>query len=334
MDRVLNIEVTDAAGYESDELTISLDDAHPQIARPREGAELALSLGFAETGLIFIGTYIFEEIERNGYEQTVTLIAKAADHAKTLKEPKTRNWDKKTFGEILETIAKEHNLKPIVADKLASHLIAYVAQTEESDQHFLTRLGKRIGAVVAPKDGHLLATERHSGKTASGKDMPTIIVTKGKLISDGAYYVRLKPRSRFSKVRALYEDTATRTTKEIVLQIGDEGPLMTLRNPFQSAIEARQACEAKRRELRAGEGELSFDMLGEPTARAEMPISVLNVALDADGDWISSNVTHRWDYSDGGGATTTVEAQFGMDDKKKKKPKSKPTGDYVSILDR
>ena len=89
--RVLRIEVTDAAGFESDETRIILDDAFPQIETPREGAKFEVSLGFLEWGApIYEGTYVYEEHERNGFERQMTLIAKSADHAKTLKQPKTR----------------------------------------------------------------------------------------------------------------------------------------------------------------------------------------------------------------------------------------------------
>ena len=56
-ERVLSIEITDGTGFESDELVIVLDDADPQIERPREGAKLAVALGYVETGLIDFGTY-------------------------------------------------------------------------------------------------------------------------------------------------------------------------------------------------------------------------------------------------------------------------------------
>ncbi|PIE13847.1 MAG: hypothetical protein CSA70_03785 [Rhodobacterales bacterium] len=350
--RVLSIEVTDEAGFESDELTIVLDDTLPQIARPREGAKLEVSLGFEEWGPpVYVGTFVFEEIERDGPERTVTLIAKAADHAKTLKQPKTRAWEEKTFGQIVTRIAKDHGLKPAIANSLASHKIPYMAQTEESDQNFLTRLGRRVGAVIAPKDGHLVATERRSGKTAGGQQLPTIRVYPDRLVSDTAYHVRLKPRSRYSEVIARWQDRAGGRTRREVIETGSEGPSMTLREVFQSQPEARKAGEAKVRELRAGEGELSVELVGDPKARAECPIIVEGVSVDADGDWIASRVTHFWDYADGGGATTTVEAEFGMDEKddktssnkerssktKAKRRKSsspqKP-GEYVSILDR
>jgi phage protein D len=156
--------------------------------------------------------------------------------------------------------------------------------------------------------------------------------------------VRIKPRSRYSKVIAKWQDRGAGRTRQITLEAAVKGPIMTLREVFQSAAEARKAAAAKVKELRAGEGELNCHLLGSPRAHAEAPIKVLGVAPDADGDWIASTVTHVWDYADGGGATTTVEAEFGIeekDDKKDTKNKkstskssSQPTGDYVSILDR
>ena len=321
----------------------------PFLARPRERAKITLSLGFLETGKVFVGTYVFEEWERNGFERTATMIYKAADHAETLKEPKTRSWTGKTFGQIAEAIAAEHNLKPVISDKLKDHQVDYVAQTEESDQNFLTRLGRKLGAVIAPKDGHLLVTERHSGKTASGKDMPKIYVIPTRLISDSAYYVRLKPRSRFSKVIAKWEERSTGKTRNLSLKAGDKGPSYTLREVFQNEADARKAGKAKVKELRAGEGEFSATLVGDPKARAEAPIIVQGVAPDADGEWLCSSVTHVWDYGEDGGATTTIEAQFGMDGEEKKedsgntkrnRTRSKTTnpgntgsGEYVSILD-
>ena len=89
----MSIEVTDAAGFESDELTIKFND-WPRIPTPHEGAEFELSLGYLEWGKpIYIGTYFFEESERLGFDREVTFTTKAADHSKTLKEPKTRAWE-------------------------------------------------------------------------------------------------------------------------------------------------------------------------------------------------------------------------------------------------
>ena len=147
---------------------------------------------------------------------------------------------------------------------------------------------------------------------------------------------------------AKWQDRGAGRVKSITVKAAEKGPSMTLREVFQSEPEAQKAAEAKVKELRAGEGELSLELVGDPKARAEAPIKVKGVAPDADGDWIASTVSHVWDYSDGGGATTTVQAEFGMDEKDDKegsnkkttttktasKSSSQPSGDYASILDR
>jgi phage protein D len=120
-------------------------------------------------------------------------------------------------------------------------------------------MGNKIGAIVAPKDGHLLVTERRSGKSASGKALPTIYVIPTKLISGSAYYVRIKPRSRYSKVIAKWNDRAAGRTKSLTLKAAEKGPSMTLREVFQSEAGATKAAEAKAVELRAGEGELALE---------------------------------------------------------------------------
>ncbi|WP_299152013.1 phage tail tape measure protein [uncultured Tateyamaria sp.] len=150
----------------------------------------------------------------------------------------------------------------------------------------------------------------------------------------------LKPRSRYSKVIANWQDRGSGTTKRVTVKAAEKGPSMTLREVYQDREDARKAADARVKELRAGEGELTLELIGDPHARAEAPLNITNVAPDVDGSWVASTVTHLWDYGEEGGAKTTVEAEFGQeeeaDDKSDKQaPKSKkPQGEYVSVLDR
>lgn len=313
-ERVLSIEVLDAAGIESDELTIVLDGGGIPIATPREGAKFTVSLGYLESGLVEVGTYVFEEIERSGLDKRVTLIAKAADHTGTIKEPKTRAWPAQAFGAIIQKIAGEHELKPVVHPDLAELPIDYMAQTEESDQAFLTRLGRDTGAVITPKDGHLLATPRGSGESATGEPLPAVLVGPTSLLVENGYTLRRKPRARFGRVVARWKDAAGGITRSLTLKAADEGPSMTLRRVFQSEGEAQRAAQAKVKELRAGEGELSLSLIGDPSICAEFPIKAAVGEPDVDGDWVAARVTHRWDFGEEGGASTEVEAEFGMDE--------------------
>lgn len=304
--RVLSIEITDEAGLESDVVTIVLDDADPQIARPREGAKIEVALGYQSTGLVPFGTYVFEEIEREGWPRRLTLICKAADHGGGLKQVKSRSWTDATLGRVIEDVARDNSLTASVAPALSALRVPYLAQTEESDQNLLTRLAARFGAVIAPKDGRLVATDRHSGKTAGGKEMPLVEITGGVI----QYTTRVKPRSRYGEIKGRWRDRSAGVTREVSVKAAQKGPSSTLKEVFQSEAECRRAVEGRAADVLSGEAEVAITIVGNPRVRAEGPIRITGVSLDADGDWIAKGVTHRWDYQ-GGGATTEINCERG-----------------------
>lgn len=55
-DRLLELTVTDNEGLKSDSCEILVDDRDGQLAIPRKGAILAISMGYRETGLTFMGS--------------------------------------------------------------------------------------------------------------------------------------------------------------------------------------------------------------------------------------------------------------------------------------
>lgn len=311
--RVLAIRITDEAGYESDELQVELDDADPQIARPREGAVLAVAIGYEGELVTDFGTYTVEEFERSGWPRRAVLTAKAADHAKTMKEPKTRSWEGKTLGDVVRAIADEQGLAAAIGERFSSIKLPYIAQTEESDQNLLTRLGKRVGAVIAPKDQRLLVTARHSGRTANGLAMPEVLVTADMLIAQDAYRIGSRPRGRFGSVRARWRDLKAGLTRSVVVETDLDGPQKTLREIYQDEADAQRAADAAAREVKAGEGAMTLRMVGTPLARAEAPILVQGVSLDIDARWIATRVNHDWNF-ESGGATTEITAEFGAAD--------------------
>ncbi|SDI37317.1 hypothetical protein SAMN05216466_121137 [Paraburkholderia phenazinium] len=56
--------------------------------------------------------------------------------------------------------------------------IAHIDQTHESDMSFLTRLDKRYDAAMNVKDPNLLFMPIGSGKTASGKALTVLNLTR------------------------------------------------------------------------------------------------------------------------------------------------------------
>jgi uncharacterized protein len=55
-ERLLDLKLTVHAGHENDELTLNLDDRDFAITAPPTGAQLGVSLGYNETGLVFMGS--------------------------------------------------------------------------------------------------------------------------------------------------------------------------------------------------------------------------------------------------------------------------------------
>jgi len=51
-------------------------------------------------------------------------------------------------------------------------------QTNESNASFLIKLARQFGATASVKDGHLLFIRQGQGRTASGKPLPVITMTR------------------------------------------------------------------------------------------------------------------------------------------------------------
>ena len=117
---------------------------------------------------------------------------------------------------------------------------------------------------------------------------------------------------RYSEIRARWRDRSAGRTKLVSVKTGLEGPSTTLREVFQTEEEAKRAADATKRDMAAGEGEMELTLIGNLLARAETPVQVEGVGFDIDGRWIATSITHEWAFN-GGGATTTIRAEFGAD---------------------
>ena len=114
----------------------------------------------------------------------------------------TRSFHKTTIKAIVETIAKAHKLAPVVGT-FGGTKIAHIDQTDESDLAFLNRIGKRYDAVATIKEGKLLFLPIGKGDTASGKEMPTIELTR----RDGdAIRYQVADRDSYTGVHASWQD--------------------------------------------------------------------------------------------------------------------------------
>jgi hypothetical protein len=195
--RLMSISISDEINQESGAARgtshtceIELDDRDAAIALPSMGALLNVSMGYKETGLAKMGTFRVDEIELEGPERRIVIRARAADtnSAKTMPRimgAKSRTWEPSTVGAIAAKIAGEHGWSAVVESAIAAKATANIVQNAQDDIGFL----KSVVAETAPDayctlaGGVIVISPVASGKTATGKAMPTVAIAHTDAIS-------------------------------------------------------------------------------------------------------------------------------------------------------
>jgi phage protein D len=154
--RLVSLRLEETRGEDADRLDLTLSDHDGKLAIPRQGATIAVAIGWEGQPLVDKGTFKVDEVEHSGAPDQVTIRARSADLANTLRQRRDQSWHQLTLEQILRTIATRNGLTPRIHAALASVALAHIDQTNESDLNFLTRLGKRYDAVATAKKGHLL----------------------------------------------------------------------------------------------------------------------------------------------------------------------------------
>ncbi len=291
-DRLLSLSVTDAAGIDSDTLEISLDDRDGVISIPRLGAKLDVRLGYKETGMANLGLYVVDEVGLSGPPDTMTIRGRAADLRAKLKTTRTRPWHGITIGNIVKKIASEHGYTAKVSPELAKQVIAHIDQTGESDLHFLTRLATNRGAISKAAGGLLLFVFRGQAKSATGKDLPTVLLTWQDLSRRD---VTLAERGKYASVVATWHSHSK--AKEQRITVGSGDPAYTIRHRYPDEASATAAAKARLESLTRGTSTLRFSCPGDVRLGAEGKIEISGARTGVDGPWVLTTVTHRLDSS-------------------------------------
>ncbi len=144
--RLKRMRLRESRGEKADQLDIELDDSRGDLALPPVGAVIALQLGYAHTGMVDKGTYTVDEIEHSGAPDSVSLRCRSAELRSTLRQRASQSWHGATLGQIVRDIAARNKLTAKVDEALAATVVQHIDQTNESDVHFLTRLGRQHDA--------------------------------------------------------------------------------------------------------------------------------------------------------------------------------------------
>lgn len=300
-DRLISLEATDEDGLDADRLEIQLDDRDGRIEWPEVDAVLELSLGFRETGLTTIGRYAVDGVSGEGPRQTMRVRAKAVDMKSAARAPRTRAWEGVTLGDVVRKLASEAGLEAVVGESVADLAWPYVAQTAESNLHFLTRLLRPLDIVAKPAGGALVVQRRGGDRTAAGDAIVPVALGRSRL---SGWRWSLGERERYVCVEAEWSDIGAAQTRKVV--VGDGEPRRRLRHVYASEAEATRAARGTLDQAGRTALELSADIAGfEPALFAGGKLRISDLRPELSGDWQVTAVAHRLS----GGLSTSFDAR-------------------------
>lgn len=301
--RLINLRIISQRGGEADQLDISLTDHDGRLALPPHGAPLSVAIGWQDEGLIDRGVFIVDEVEHSGSPDRVTIRARAADMRNLLPGKRSQSWHGVTIADIIETIAKRHDLTPVIGDMLAGIRVGHIDQTDESDLNFITRLGKRFDAIAAVKSERMLFTLAGEALTASGLALPRVSLTRRD--GDQHRYSRTD-RDSYTGVRAYWNDTAGSQRQAAIAGTADK--LKDLRDTYATAADALDAAKAELRRIQRGKATFELTLArGRADLVPETPITLTGWKADIDGaDWL---VTNTEDSLNSNGYCTTISCE-------------------------
>ena len=204
----------------------------------------------------------------------------------------------------MDAIARRNNLTPRVDATLAAIKVAHIDQTNESDVHFLTRLGRQHDAVATVKKGRLVFLPIGSTKNSSGKELDAILLTR----SDGdRHRYHSAARDSYTGVRAYWQDPRAAEKKAAIA--GTEKNLKTLRDSYATEDAAKAAAEAELGRIGRGAATLEITLaIGQPALMVQTPVNVRGWKPEIDGTgWLCKTVEHSLDDN---GLTTRLELEI------------------------
>jgi phage protein D len=273
-ERLLSWTHVDAAGIESDQLTlvISLEGLE---GLPSLGGKIGLRVGYLESGLVDKGEFVITRRTPTLFPLRLTLVAMAAPFSAAdqtgFKQRRSVSHGPTTLGALFRELTARHGFSPRVAPELSLIKIEHIDQSNETDMGFLTRLAHRYDAVAKPINEVYVLARRGQAKSLSGKVLPEIklSVTTNNRPGDQAFISAVLDET----ARVKYQGCKTRWWDAAAgnVQVEESGiaPFKILRQHFQSAEDARAVGEGEVRRLMREALKVAIECPGNPGLSAE-----------------------------------------------------------------
>jgi uncharacterized protein len=299
-DRTMQIKVElIAGGGEGDHCVILIDDRDWRIARPSPGENIQLYLGYQEIGLAYMGSFTIDEVTFLGMPRSIQLTGTSTGFNTIQKAPQIANFNNKSVNDILSQIAGQSGLGTAISGSLGGVTIPFKNQVV-SNLHMIHELERLTGAVAKIADGKLVFVPRDSTESASGFQIPTLVLVPEHF---GTWQVRYSDRSSYAGVKAAYWDKDQHIRQWVTSAIAgaEEGSdHFVLGQVFNSQGEAQSAAGAKGQALKRAEVNALFDLAkGDPWIRDTQTLVVSGMRDGIDGSYTVDKAIHTYIKSTG-----------------------------------
>ena len=300
-ERVLLIRTTDQAGIVSDSCEFELDDFDGALQFPSTEAKVVVSLGYKETGLTKIGTYFVREVSIDGARHVVRIQCNAASKAMRSQKTKTNEG---TIEDKIQEMGTEFDLEPAISDDLEDVTLSDTPQFAESDMNYITRISQKIGAVAKPVDEHLVIANEGSGKSVSGRSLPTKYIDASEVATYSCSFKETETSSS-TTTGTVYANWYEKEAGEYhLVHAGSGDPETELNEIFSSEKEALAAVQSKVKRVEKNNKTFRFSVEGRTDLFAENPLVLQGFNPKIPTRWIISKVEHSLSSS---GFTTSVD---------------------------
>jgi len=219
-----------------------------------------------------------------------------------------------------------------IGQDLSNRPLDHLDQTNESDASFLMKLARQYGAIASVKSGNLLFIRQGQGRTASGKPLPVVTITRKDgdghrftLADRGAYtgviaswlHTREPKKKETTKVKRRRRKTTKPKEPEAKqgdYLVGTDENVLVLNRTYANRANAERAAKMQWECLQRGVASFSLQLAeGRADLYTEMPVKVSGFKQPInDAEWTITTLTHT--ISPDNGFVSSIELEVKIDD--------------------
>lgn len=233
------IVYVDTIDNETDGLTLTFSK---MFLPPKAGDKILVSIGFG-VDLTYIGEFYVSGWKESPLEGTMEVKLTPVDYSKKIQEKRTLSYDKVTLTQILNEIAKRHNLT--VKNDLKKVSYTHKAQPNESDLAFMHRIARENNSTFAIKNGVIIFKPKTLNENKDA--LPKVIFTMEDFVDIDISY---QDKTYYESGEAKFQKT--RKNKLTTVKVGKGEPKLVIEGSFRNEAEARARIIAEMERENAG----------------------------------------------------------------------------------